>query len=84
MQDATNLINSPEYHNSVNGKTVKTVNPPVYNGSTVLFENYEDFYLAHSGKYNGITYGTDRLPTQRAFDRSRCRSQPFPGAVFPS
>ena len=70
MQDATNLIKFPEYHNKINGKIVKTVNPPVYNGSTVLFKNYEDFYLAHSGRYNGITYGTDRLPTQRAFEEA--------------
>ena len=45
------------------------VNPPVYRGSTVLFESYSDLKDAVSGRYKGITYGTDRLPNQRAFEQ---------------
>lgn len=51
-------------------KRVRTINPPVYHGSTVLFDSYEDLALANAGQYDGITYGTDRLPTQREFEEA--------------
>jgi cysteine-S-conjugate beta-lyase len=70
MSDSTKLIKSNEYHDVIEGKRVKTVNPPVYNGSTVLLEKYEDMVLARSGEYDGICYGTNRLPTQRAFEET--------------
>jgi len=70
MNDSTKLIKSNEYHDVIKGKRLKTVNPPVYNGSTVLLEKYEDMVLARSGKYDGIYYGTNRLPTQRAFEEA--------------
>lgn len=47
-----------------------TVNPPVYRGSTVLFDCYEDMIAVNERRYNGITYGTDRLPTQRQFEEA--------------
>lgn len=68
MQDSTNLIASNDDH--LWGKPVKTVNPPLYRGSTVLFETYEDLMLANAGEYEGVTYGTDRLPTQRLFEEA--------------
>ncbi len=70
MKDSTGLIRSADDHKEFDDKPVRTVNPPVYSGSTVLFANYEDLLLANSGKYDGITYGTDRLPTQRDFEES--------------
>ncbi len=70
MKDSTELISLTDYYDEVNGKIVKTINPSVYNASTVLFENYEDFFLANCGEYEGITYGTDRLPTQRVFEEA--------------
>ena len=70
MKDSTELIRSADGLNELEGKQVRTVNPPLYTGSTVLFDNYEDLQLAKSGKYDGITYGTDRLPTQRAFEEA--------------
>jgi len=70
MKDSTELIRSAEGLNKLEGKPVRTVNPPLYTGSTVLFDNYEDLLLANSGKYDGITYGTGRLPTQRAFEEA--------------
>jgi len=70
MKDSTELIKLTDYYDEINGKRVKTVNPPVYNGSTVLFEKYEDMVLARSGKYDGIYYGTNRLPPQRAFEEA--------------
>lgn len=70
MKDSTELIRLTDYYDEINGKKVKTVNPPIYNGSTVLFDKYEDMVLARSGKYDGIYYGTNRLPTQRAFEEA--------------
>jgi cystathionine beta-lyase len=70
LKDSTGLIRSADDHKEFDDKPVRTVNPPVYSGSTVLFANYEDLLLANSGKYDGITYGTDRLPTQRDFEES--------------
>jgi cystathionine beta-lyase len=70
MKDSTELIRSADGLNELEGKPVRTVNPPLYTGSTVLFDNYEDLQLAKSGKYDGITYGTARLPTQRNFEEA--------------
>lgn len=50
--------------------TATTVNPPVYRGSTVLFDTYADMMKVHTGDYDGIVYGTDRLPTQRQFEEA--------------
>ncbi|MCP4622205.1 MAG: cystathionine beta-lyase [bacterium] len=70
MRDDSKLIQSADYNRKPGAKSVKTVNPPLYTGSTVLFDSYEDLMLANSGEYDGITYGTDRLPTQRAFEEA--------------
>ena len=50
--------------------TATTINQPMYKGSTVLFDRYEDMAKARRGQYDGITYGTDRLPTQRQFEEA--------------
>jgi len=68
MKESTRLINTDRFHNTVGGKVVQTVNPPVYRGSTVLFEKYEDLVLANSGAYDGVAYGTSGLPTQRLLE----------------
>ena len=47
-----------------------TINPPIYRGSTVLFDSYADMLKSHHHEYAGITYGTDRLPTQRQFEEA--------------
>jgi cysteine-S-conjugate beta-lyase len=70
MKDTTNLINSKGDEDSLHGKLVKTINPPLYRGSTVLFQSYEDLLLANAGAYGGVTYGTDRLPPQRLFEEA--------------
>jgi cystathionine beta-lyase len=70
VKDSTSLIRSSDSFAEINGKPVNTINPPVYNGSTVLFECYEDFLRACAGRYEGVCYGTDRLPTQRAFEEA--------------
>ena len=47
-----------------------TINPPLYRGSTVLFDGYKEMVQAGRHDYAGITYGTDRLPTQRQFEEA--------------
>lgn len=68
MKESTRLINAAECPETVGGKCVKTVNPPLFQGSTVLFECCQDMQRAQAGQYDGITYGTGRLPTQRSFE----------------
>lgn len=70
MKKTSKLIGLHEYYDEIAGKKIKTINPPLYNGSTILFESYEDFLQANAGLYPGICYGTDRLPTQRAFEEA--------------
>lgn len=57
------------------GEVPEMVNPPVNNGSTVLFSSYEELALAQKGAFPGFTYGTDRLPPQRAFEEALGRLQ---------
>jgi cysteine-S-conjugate beta-lyase len=67
MKKTTRLIQSPDA-----GPSPRTVNPPIHRGSTVLFDSYQDLLRANAGEYDGIVYGTDRLPTQRAFEDALC------------
>ncbi|MCF6265257.1 MAG: cystathionine beta-lyase [Desulfuromusa sp.] len=70
MKQTTRLVNFDSFYQDEGVDQLKTINPPVYRGSTVLFKSFEDLTLANTGKYNGITYGTDRLPTQRALEEA--------------
>lgn len=66
-------------------KMPATINPPVYQGSTVLFDSYEDMCLAGKGQYEGPTYGTDRLLIQRTLEEAlRELEGGFATRVFPS
>lgn len=67
MKDATNLDRSGGA-----APLARMVNPPLHRGSTVLFDSYRDLARANAGQYPGIVYGTDRLPTQRAFEEALC------------
>jgi cystathionine beta-lyase len=69
MFDATKLIQSTG-GGQIGGKPVRTINPSLERASTVLFERFEDLEAANAGAYPGITYGTDRLPVQRAFEEA--------------
>ncbi|MCP3891087.1 MAG: cystathionine beta-lyase [Desulfobulbaceae bacterium] len=68
MKEETKIISTiwPGRDNS----TATTINPPIYKGSTVLFDRFEDMVKAGQNEYEGITYGTDRLPTQRQFEEA--------------
>ena len=68
MQDETRL-NGTTWPNRDDSKAT-TVNPPIYKGSTVIFDNYADMIKINRGEYHGIAYGTDRLPTQRQFEEA--------------
>jgi len=70
MKKTTRLINLAGPAQNKAAQQLRTINPPTYRGSTVLFNNYEDLTLANAGKYEGISYGTDRLPTQRLFEEA--------------
>lgn len=70
MKQTTRLVNCKSFSQNHEVKQLKTINPPVFRGSTVLFDSFEDLTLANTGEYDGITYGTDRLPTQRLFEEA--------------
>lgn len=72
MDVKSQIIAGGNDHDEVKGKSVKTVNPPIYQGSTVLFDDYADLQDANSGIYPGVTYGTDRMPNQRCFEEALC------------
>ncbi len=67
MHQQTEIINRANIQQKC--CSAATINPPLYRASTVLFNNYEEFCKINRQKeYQGITYGTDRLPTQRQFE----------------
>jgi len=68
MKDETRL-NGSIWSDRDNSKAT-TINPPIYKGSTVIFDSYADMVKINRGEYNGIAYGTDRLPTQRQFEEA--------------
>ena len=70
MKSTTRLVNFDSFSQDEKISQLKTINPPIFRGSTVLFDSFEDLTLASAGEYKGITYGTDRLPTQRLFEEA--------------
>jgi cystathionine beta-lyase len=64
----------------------KTVNLPIYQASTVLFNNYEH-YLAesHTAPFHGKVYGTCGTPNQIAFEKEICNLEGgYESRAFPS
>ncbi len=68
MQDHTKII--AENWQKRDTTQAITINPPCYKGSTVLFDSYADMLKSQHNEYAGISYGTDRLPTQRQFEEA--------------
>ena len=68
MKQETRILNTiwPERDQT----SAITINPPLYRGSTVLFDGYQEMIKVGRHEYEGITYGTDRLPTQRQFEEA--------------
>ncbi len=46
------------------------VNPPIYKGSTVVFDTVKDFNEGEKNEWNGDFYGLISNPTQRAFEEA--------------
>lgn len=68
MKDHTKIIARNWTERDTTSAT--TINPPCYRGSTVLFDCYADMLDSQRHAYAGISYGTDRLPTQRQFEEA--------------
>ena len=73
MSKQNNNVGWTDYTQKYGGRKIKTINPDIQSGSSVLFENFEDMQLALEGKYPGVDYGTHGLSTQKAFEEAICR-----------
>jgi cystathionine beta-lyase len=73
MSKQKNNVGWTDYTQKYGGRKIKTINPDIQSGSSVLFENFEDMKLALEGNYPGVDYGTHGLSTQKAFEEAICR-----------
>lgn len=82
---ATEIINSGYNGDSHSLARYHSINPPLYQASTVLFENYAELRAAGQGQYEGFTYGTDGSPTSQAFEQAMTELEGgFLTKAFPS
>ena len=76
-----------DYTQKFGDRKIRTINPDVQSGSTVLFDHFEDMQLALEGNYPGVDYGTHGLSTQKAFEEAMCKlenghkSYAFPSGI---
>ena len=76
-----------DYTQKYGDRKIRTINPDVQSGSTVLFNHFEDMQLALDGNYPGVDYGTHGLSTQKAFEEAMCKlenghaSYAFPSGI---
>ena len=54
MTKQNNNVGWTDYTQKYGGRKIKTINPDVQSGSSVLFENFEDMQLAMEGNYPGV------------------------------
>ena len=87
MSKHSELIGWNDYSYSYGDREIKTINPSIQSGSTVLFERYEDMQLIEKSQYPGVTYGTGGLSTQKSFEEAICKlenghiSRAFPSGI---
>ena len=87
MSKPSDLIGWNDYNYSYGEREIRTINPSIQSGSTVLFESYEDMQLIEKGQYPGGTYGTGGLSTQKSFEEAICKlenghiSRAFPSGI---
>ena len=87
MSKPSELIGWNDYSYSYGDREIRTINPSIQSGSTVLFESYEDMQLHDKGQYPGVTYGTGGLSTQKSFEEAICKlenghiSRAFPSGI---
>ena len=72
MDKHSKIVGFHDYRDSHGGHKIRTINPTIQSGSTVLFDCYEDMKFSHQGQYSGVTYGTSGLSTQKAFEEAMC------------
>lgn len=68
MREITRIIASDGNASKAGYNSLRMINPQLHTGSTVLFESCQDLLAAGRGEYDGISYGTERLPVQRQFE----------------
>ena len=87
MSKRSNDVGWIDYTQKYGDREIRTVNPDIQSGSTVLFNNFEDMQLALEGNYPGVDYGTHGLSTQKAFEEAICklenghRTYAFPSGI---
>ena len=87
MSNPSELIGWNDYSYSYGDREIRTINPSIQSGSTVLFESYEDMQLHDKGQYPGVTYGTGGLSTQKNLEEAICKlenghiSRAFPSGI---
>ncbi len=85
MAKQNNNVGWIDYTQKYGDRKIKTINPDIQSGSTVLFKDFEDMKLALEGNYPGVDYGTHGLTTQKAFEEALCKLENgFRAYAFPS
>jgi len=85
MAKQNNNVGWIDYTQKYGDRKIKTINPDIQSGSTVLFKDFEDMQLALEGNYPGVDYGTHGLSTQKAFEEALCKLENgFRTYAFPS
>ncbi len=85
MAKQNNNVGWIDYTQKYGDRKIKTINPDIQSGSTVLFQDFEDMQLALEGGYPGVDYGTHGLSTQKAFEEALCKVENgFRSYAFPS
>jgi cystathionine beta-lyase len=87
MTKKNDIVGWIDYTQKYGDRKIRTINPDVQSGSTVLFNHFEDMQLAMDHNYPGVDYGTHGLSTQKAFEEAMCKlenghiSYAFPSGI---
>ena len=87
MTKKNDIVGWIDYTQKYGDRKIRTINPDVQSGSTVLFNDFEDMQLAMDNNYPGVDYGTHGLSTQKAFEEALCKlenghaSYAFPSGI---
>ena len=87
MTKKNDIVGWIDYTQKYGDRKIRTINPDVQSGSTVLFNDFEDMQLAMDNNYPGVDYGTHGLSTQKAFEEAMCKlenghaSYAFPSGI---
>ena len=85
MTKKNDIVGWIDYTQKYGDRKIRTINPDVQSGSTVLFNHFEDMQLAMDGNYPGVDYGTHGLSTQKVFEEAMCKLENgYISYAFPS